>query len=149
MMNAIQKGLICFGTLVFLLCGCDGDSSSDSETDSTYEDMTSTYTLFTVESLWAALDDDTDDNGSYVMLKGVLLTVADEAVTLIDPDTDKTVTCAFSSDVDLSELQTVLADTDSGSSDVVTIAGICYFYTAGSSYPYLDQCDYYYVNKDG
>ncbi|MEN6474195.1 MAG: hypothetical protein ABFD81_09290 [Syntrophaceae bacterium] len=145
-----QKNIsTCLWIAVFLLCGCNGDSSSDSDTDSTYENMTSSYTIFTVESLWEALDDDTDDNGSYIMLKGVLHSVGDQMVTLIDSDTDKTVTCTFTSTIDLSSLETVLANTGSDGADVVTIAGICHFYTEGTSYPYLDQCDYYYVNKDG
>lgn len=148
-MSTVQKNITCLGAALFLLCACNGSSSSDSESDSAYDDMLSTYTLFTVESLWQALDDDTDDNGSYVLLKGVLHAVGDEEVTLIDTDTDKTVTCTFTSAMDLSALATVLANTDSDGSDVVTIGGICHFSTEDASYPYLAQCDYYYVNTDG
>jgi len=111
--------------------------------------MLSTYTLYTVESLWQALEDDTDDNGSYVLLKGVLLSVGGGEVTLIDTATDKTVACTFTSDIDLSSLETVLSNTGSDSTDTVTIGGVCHFYTEGASYPYIDQCNYFYVNKDG
>ena len=148
-MHTITKvfsGLLTVGVLLY---GCNGGSSSDSDSSSTYEDMIASYTLFSVEGLWQALDDDTDDNGTYILLKGVLHAISDNEVTLIDRDTDKTITCTFLTSMDISALETVLANTGSDGSDVVTIGGICYFNTDGTSYPYLDQCDYYYVNTDG
>jgi len=37
---------------------------------------------------------------------------------------------------------------DSDDEDVVTIAGICRYCEYSTSYPCLDNCDYFYVNDD-
>lgn len=135
--------------VIVTLCiaGC---SSAESDTDSTYKDMTSKYTLLTVAELWTALDDNNSDyNGTYILVKGVLQSVGTNSVKLIDSDTKKTVTCTFDTSIDLTDLSDALANNSSTSDeDIVTVGGDCYYYTDTSSYPYLEGCDYFYINKD-
>jgi len=128
------------------MCGCNYESEEDSD----YDDMTAAYETFSVLGLWEEMESDEDFNGSYILVQGVLFDVDtdDGVVTLIDYDTSKTVECEFDSDIDLTTLEEVLDNNDDGDLDVVTIAGICLFYTSTSSYPYLTGCDYYYVNSD-
>ena len=128
------------------MCGCNYESEEDSD----YEDMTAAYETFSVLGLWEEMESHEDLNGSYILVQGVLFDVDtdDGVVTLIDYDTSKTVECEFDSDIDLTTLEEVLDNNDDGDLDVVTIAGICRFYTSTSSYPYLTGCDYYYVNSD-
>ena len=128
------------------MCGCNYESEEDSD----YDDMTAAYETFSVLGLWDEMESDEDFNGSYILVQGVLfdVDVDDGMVTLIDYDTSKTVECEFDSDIDLTTLEEVLDNNDDGDLDVVTIAGICRFYTSTSSYPYLTSCDYYYVNSD-
>ena len=128
------------------MCGCNYESEEGSD----YEDMTAAYETFSVLGLWEEMESHEDLNGSYILVQGVLFDVDtdDGVVTLIDYDTSKTVECEFDSDIDLTTLEEVLDNNDDGDLDVVTIAGICRFYTSTSSYPYLTGCDYYYVNSD-
>ena len=136
--------------LVIVTLCIAGCSSVESDTDSTYDDMTSKYTLLTVAALWTALDaGNSDYNGTYILVKGVLQSVGTNSVKLIDSDTKKTVTCTFDTSIDLTDLSDVLANNSSTSDeDIVTVGGDCYYYTDTSSYPYLESCDYFYINKD-
>lgn len=130
------------------ICGCEFGAEDE---DSDYEDMTAAYGLFSVIELWDAMEGDEDYNGSYVLVQGVLFDVDadDYMVTLMDSGTSKTIECEFDSDIDLTTLVEVLDNNhDDSDQDVVTIAGICRFYTSSSSYPYFTGCDYYYVNSD-
>ena len=133
-------------TCIFII-GCGTDIVT--EEDEYYEDMTTTYETFTITDLWEALETDDACNGTYILLQGVLFSVVDEVVILVDSDTSKTVQCEFTDDFDLSELETVLGNSEDGDEDIITIGGICRFYTDTTTYPYLDSCDYYYVNSDG
>ena len=129
-----------------LISGCGSDIVI--EEDEYYEDMTSTYETFTVASLWNGLETDDQYNGTYVLLQGVLFSVAGEVVILMDSDTSKTVQCEFSDSFDLTGLESVLDNNDDGDEDTITIGGICRFVTDTTTYPYLESCDYYYVNSD-
>jgi hypothetical protein len=71
------------------------------------------------------VDDIDEDDDGYVVVR------------LIDGSTGKTVECLFDSGTDTSCL---------AEDDAVTIGGICRFCTDDPSYPYLDDCDYVYVN---
>ena len=131
------------------MSGCTTDELTD--TDETYEDMTSKYTLLTVSELWTALEDSTGDydyNGTYILLKGVLLSVGTNSVTLMDSDTKKSIKCSFETGIDLTDLSDALDNTTGSDEDIVTVGGVGYYYTDTSSYPYLDSCDYFYVNDD-
>lgn len=136
-----------FSVIVTLcIAGCN---SAESDTDSTYKDMTSKYTLLTIAELWAALDaGNSDYNGTYILVKGALHSVGTNSVILIDSNTKKTVTCTFDTSIDLTDLSDALAN-DGDDEDIVTVGGDCYYYTDTSSYPYLESCDYFYINKEG
>ncbi|MGD0820215.1 MAG: hypothetical protein ABSA71_05670 [Desulfomonilia bacterium] len=144
-----MKRMVWLFSVIVALCiaGCN---SAESDTDSTYKDMTSKYTLLTIAELWTALDDSNSDyNGTYILVKGVLHSVGTNSVILIDADTKKAVTCTFETSIDLTDLSDALANNSSTSDeDIVTVGGDCYYYTDTSSYPYLESCDYFYINKD-
>lgn len=135
--------------LIIALCisGCSTDDLTG--TDATYEEMTSKYTLLTVSDLWTALDNSNEDyNGTYILLKGVLLSVGTNSITLMDSDTNKSIKCSFDTSVDLTDLSDALDNSSGSDEDIVTVGGISYYYTDTSSYPYLEDCDYFYVNDD-
>jgi hypothetical protein len=103
----------------------------------------------TVSELWTALENSNEDyNGTYILLKGVLLSVGTNSVTVMDSDTNKSVKCSFDTSVDLTDLSDALDNSTGSDEDIVTIGGVSYYYTDTSSYPYLDSCDYFYVNDD-
>ena len=129
------------------MSGCNTDETTS--TDDTYKDMTSKYTLLTVPELWTALENSNEDyNGTYILLKGVLLSVGTNSVTVMDSDTKKSVKCSFDTSIDLTDLSDALANDSGSDEDIVTIGGVSYYYTDTSSYPYLEDCDYFYVNDD-
>ncbi len=129
------------------MSGCNTDETTS--TDDTYKDMTSKYTLLTVPELWTALGNSNEDyNGTYILLKGVLLSVGTNSVTVMDSDTKKSVKCSFDTSIDLTDLSDALANDSGSDEDIVTIGGVSYYYTDTSSYPYLEDCDYFYVNDD-
>lgn len=145
-----MKRIFLLFLLVAGLCiyGCSSDSDDDY---SYYEELTESYETLTVAGLWDAMEDEEDYQGSYILLYGVLydVDVDDYQVTLIDSSTSKTVDCEFDSDIDLTELQDVLDNNDSTDDlDIVTIGGVAYYSSDSSEYPYLDSCDYFYVNED-
>ena len=131
--------------ILFLSCNADNSTESDS-----YKEMKSKYTLLTVSQLWSAMTSGTSDyDGTYLLVQGGLLSVGTNTVTLIDTTTDKAVTTEFEESIDLTTLKNVLSNnTDSTASYTVTIGGICHYYEDTTSYPYLDSCDYFYVNDD-
>lgn len=133
--------------LTAFISGCSTDDAIDS---SSYDEMTSKYTLLTVSGLWSALDDGTVDyNGSYILLKGVLKSVGTDSAILMDTSTSKAVTCTFNGGIDLTDLSNVLDnDIDSSDENTITIGGVCHYYTDTSSYPCIESCDYYYINSD-
>lgn len=138
-------GIILSMTIICFL-GC---KAVENETESTYDDMTSKYALMTVSELWNALENsDEDYNGTYLLAKGVLLSVGTDSATLLDSDTQKAITCEFDSSVDLTTLKSLLANNGTDSQDIVTIGGVCHYYENTTSYPYLESCDYFYVNED-
>jgi hypothetical protein len=128
------------------MTGCNSDVSTS---DDTYNEMISKYTLLTVSELWTALGNSNEDyDGTYILLKGVLLSVGTNSVTLIDSDTKKSVKCSFDTSIDLTTLSEVLANDTGSEEDIVTVGGVSHYYTDTSSYPYLEDCDYFYVNDD-
>jgi hypothetical protein len=136
---------------LFIAVACMSGCATDdvASTDDTYEDMTSKYTLLAVSELWTALENSNEDyNGTYILLKGVLLSVGTNSVTVMDSDTNKSVKCSFDTSVDLTDLSDALDNSTGSDEDIVTIGGVSYYYTDTSSYPYLDSCDYFYVNDD-
>ena len=138
--------VIVLSLALFFLSGCD---DVENETDSTYEDMTSKYSLLTVSGLWDVLENGNEDyNGTYLLAKGVLLSVGTDSATLLDADTQKAITCEFDSGVDLTGLESVMSNNGTDSEDTVTIGGVCHYYEDSTSYPYLESCDYFYVNED-
>jgi hypothetical protein len=129
------------------ISGCAVDESTS--TDDTYKDMTSRYTLMTVSGLWTALGNSNEDyNGTYILLKGVLLSVGTNSVTLMDSETKKSIKCSFDTSIGLTDLSDALANNTGSDEDIVTVGGVSYYYTDTSSYPYLEDCDYFYVNSD-
>jgi len=145
-----MKRNILLSVTMLILCICWG-CGAEIEEDEDYDEMVETYNFFTVETLWDALENDEDYSGSYILVQGVVLDVdvVENLVFLIAGDTSKTVECEFSSSMDLTDLEEVLDNNDDcDDEDVVTIAGICRYYEYSTSYPYLDSCDYFYVNDD-
>ncbi|HPI93644.1 MAG TPA: hypothetical protein PK350_10960 [Deltaproteobacteria bacterium] len=140
------KSLLYLFMVCVFLCGCGSEILTEEEED--YEDMIATYDTYTVSGLWDALENDEDINGTYILLQGVLFSVGDDEVVLIDSETSKTAQCEFNGSVDLTELETALENNEGDDEDTVTIGGICLFYSDTTYYPYLDSCDYYYVNDD-
>jgi hypothetical protein len=133
---------------VLCMSGCNTDDETTSA-DDTYKDMTSRYTLLTVSELWTALTNSNEDyNGTYILLKGVLLSAGTNSVTVMDSDTNKSVKCSFDTSIDLTALSDALANNTGSDEDIVTIGGVSYYYTNTSNYPYLEDCDYFYVNND-
>jgi hypothetical protein len=130
------------------MSGCNTADETTS-TDDTYNDMISKYTLLTVSELWTALNNSNEDyNGTYILLKGVLLSVGTNSVTVMDSDTNKSVKCSFDSSINLTALSDALDNNTGSDEDTVTIGGVSYYYTDTSSYPFLEDCDYFYVNND-
>jgi hypothetical protein len=142
--------MIWISLLIIAAClsGCEfGDVETD--TDETYDDMISKYTLMTVSELWTAFENDGDYDGSYILVQGILLSVGTNTVTLLDADTQKAVTCDFDTSVDLTDLENVLDNNvNADDEDTVTVGGVCHYYEDTTSYPYLDSCDYFYINND-
>ena len=130
------------------MSGCEfGDVATT--TDESYDDMVSKYTLLTVSELWTAFGNDEDYNGSYLLVQGVLLSVGTNSVTLMDADTQKAVKCDFDTSIDLTDLENVLDNNvNTDDEDTVTVGGVCHYYEDTTSYPYLESCDYFYVNND-
>jgi hypothetical protein len=128
------------------MSGCNSDVSTS---DDTYNEMTAKYTLLSVSELWTAFTNSNEDyNGTYILLKGVLLSVGTNSVTLMDSDTKKSIKCSFDTSIDLTDLSDALDNTTGSDEDIVTIGGVSHYYTDTSSYPYLEDCDYFYVNND-
>ena len=148
---------LCLVIACIALFGCGVETESENDTEDaihtpdeveTYEDKINTYgEPYTVQGLWEALDTDADIHGSYILVQGVLNSINDNAVILKDFTTSKMVECGFGS-LDLSDLKEVLDNNIDDEEDAVTIGGVCYIYTDMTRYPYLDHCDYFYVNKD-
>lgn len=145
----LMRKRIWFLIIISAVCmaGCD---TGEYEGEDSYDDMTAKYTLLTVSELWAAfISSDGDCDGSYVLVKGVLLSVGTNSITLLDTGTNKAVTCKFDTGIDLTDLENVLSNNIStDDEDTVTIGGVCHYYEDTTSYPYLDSCDYFYVNED-
>jgi hypothetical protein len=130
------------------ISGCN--AADDTSTSATYDEMTAKYTLLTVAELWTALENSASSyDGSYILLKGVLLSVGTNTVTLLDSDTQKAVTCTFDTSVSLTDLTNVLSNnTSSSDEDIITVGGVSHYYQDTTSYPYLESCDYFYINTD-
>jgi hypothetical protein len=135
---------ICVAATCLLFFGCrtaPGD-------DGTYDEMLSDYTLYSVSNVWEAYNNnDTSVSGDIILVEGYVYSVDTDnsEVVLKDISTNKTITCIFASgsDYDPGSLEDYVNSTDY----TVTIRGTCYFDT-GSGYPYLGECDYYYVEAD-
>lgn len=50
--------------------------------------------------------------------------------------------------IDITDLKKVLDNNIDEEEDTITIGGVCYIYTDMTRYPYLNHCDYFYVNRD-
>jgi len=136
--------LLCFSLLA---SGCKTSEEDSSDSD-TYDEMTSKYSLLTVSQIWTAQESsDSEYNGTYLLLQGTLKTVGTNSVTLMDSSTSKAVVCSFDTSIDLTSLQTVLSNNSSSDDeDTVTIGGVTHY--SDSVDPYLESCDYFYINSD-
>jgi hypothetical protein len=143
-----KKIWFCLVIVSLFLSACNDEEDTDSDT--TYDEMVAKYGLLTVSELWTALENSNSDyDGSYILLQGVLLSVGTNSATLIDPDTNKAVTCTFDTSIDLTYLSNALSNNSSSSDeDTITIGGVCHYYVDTTSYPYFESCDYFYINTD-
>jgi len=148
---------LCLVMPFILLFACGVETESESDTDGTihtpdevetYEEKIETYgEPYTIQGLWDALDTDADIHGSYILLQGILNSINDDTVILKDSTTSKMVESG-SAGIDLTELKKVLDNNIDDEEDTITIGGVCYIYTDMTRYPYLNHCDYFYVNRD-
>jgi hypothetical protein len=144
-----MKRMVLFCLLCIFACtfGCK-TSEEDSDASDTYDDMLSQYTLLTVSQIWTAKEDSNSTyNGTYIILQGVLKSIGTNSVTLVDSSTNKAVVCSFDTSIDLTSLQSALSNNSSSDDeDMISIGGVNHY--SDSVDPYLESCDYFYINTD-